>query len=71
MAHLRRQKLLRIFMTAPLLLQAAAGWAASSAGAAPVYSAEQNSAVQASSTESPLPVFELHSGFWGNLHHFL
>ena len=26
---------------------------------------------QSSATESPLPVFELHSGFWVNLHHFL
>lgn len=26
---------------------------------------------QSSETESPLPVFELHSGFWVNLHHFL
>jgi hypothetical protein len=28
-------------------------------------------AQQSSATESPLPVFELHSGFWLNLHHFL
>jgi hypothetical protein len=26
---------------------------------------------QASGTETPLPVFEMHSGFWVNLHHFL
>jgi hypothetical protein len=33
----------------------------------PAYPAKQ----QPSGTESPLPVFELHSGFWVNLHHFL
>lgn len=34
---------------------------------------EQQLAVtgQSSGVESPLPVFEMHSGFWVNLHHFL
>src|SRR5579864_2462978 len=71
MPPLRRQSFLRIFMTAPLFLLAAAGWAASSASAAPVYGARQSSITQSSGTESPLPVFEMHSGFWVNLHHFL
>ena len=71
MPSLRRHKVLRIFMTAPLLLPAATGWAASSPGAAPVYGAPQSSITQSSGTESPLPVFEMHSGFWVNLHHFL
>ncbi|HXR10478.1 MAG TPA: hypothetical protein VN792_06855, partial [Candidatus Acidoferrales bacterium] len=53
------------------MLLAATGWAASSAGAAPVYGAQQSSITQSSGTESPLPVFEMHSGFWVNLHHFL
>jgi len=33
--------------------------------------AEPPEAGQFSPAESPLPVFELHSGFWVNLHHFL
>jgi hypothetical protein len=39
-----------------------------SAGAAP---ASRASPAAAQEAESPLPVFELHSGFWVNLHHFL
>lgn len=31
----------------------------------------QTSAQQAAETDSPLPIFEMHSGFWINLHHFL
>src|SRR5271167_2928140 len=71
MPPLRRHRFLRIFMTAPLFVLAATGWAAASAGAAPVYGAQQSSITQSSGTESPLPVFEMHSGFWVNLHHFL
>jgi hypothetical protein len=71
MAPFRRKSVLRIVVTAPLLLLAAAGWAASPAGAARVYSAKQATTTQTSGTESPLPVFEMHSGFWVNLHHFL
>jgi hypothetical protein len=71
MAPFRGNNLLRIFVTLPLLPLAAAGWAASSAGAAPAYSAKQATTTQTSGTESPLPVFEMHSGFWVNLHHFL
>src|SRR6202051_4692927 len=71
MAPFRRNSLLRIFVTLPLLPLAAAGWAASSAGAAPAYSMKQATTTQTSGTESPLPVFEMHSGFWVNLHHFL
>ena len=39
----------------------------------PMGAAESRQAVtgQASGVESPLPVFEMHSGFWVNLHHFL
>src|SRR5512135_2610618 len=70
MPSLGRHTFLRIFMTAPLLLLAATGWAALSAGAAPAYSAQQSVTGQ-SGLESPLPVFEMHSGFWVNLHHFL
>ena len=71
MAPLRCHKLLRIFLSAPLLLPASASWAASSADAASAYSAQQATGTQTSGAESPLPVFEMHSGFWVNLHHFL
>jgi len=40
--------------------------------AAEIPNAEKQASLQQSSgTDSPLPVFELHSGFWMNLHHFL
>ena len=71
MASLRPHRLLRISLAAPLLLQAAC-WAAPCAEAAPAYAARYAAtAQQTSGTESPLPVFEMHSGFWVNLHHFL
>src|ERR1700731_5498360 len=54
--------------TAALVLLAAGLWAIPSAWAAPAYRAKGPPAQE---TESPLPVFELHSGFWVNLHHFL
>ncbi len=62
MPRFRRARL-RIFCVAPLLLTAAASVAASPA--------TQNTAVQGSNVDTPLPIFELHSGFWVNLHHFL
>ena len=71
MPSLRCHRLLRIFVITPLLLLATAGSAESYAAAAPVYRAMQRESVQSSNTESPLPVFEMHSGFWVNLHHFL
>jgi hypothetical protein len=71
MALLRRRMFLRISMIAPLLLLPAAGWPASPIGAQSNYDAGQNPTTQSSGTESPLPVFEMHSGFWVNLHHFL
>jgi hypothetical protein len=44
---------------------------APSANAFPAYRVAQPPTPQAYGTESPLPVFEMHSGFWVNLHHFL
>ena len=70
MPSLRRHTLLRILMTAATLLPAAAA-SAGAAGQAQVYSSNQSSTTQTSGPESPLPVFEMHSGFWVNLHHFL
>jgi hypothetical protein len=48
-------------------------WAATAgfASAAPDAAIRQSGSVQSSSTASPNPVFEMHSGFWVNLHHFL
>ena len=71
MPSLRREGFLRRISTAPLLLLAAAACASWAAVAAPVYGAKQSTAAQTSAPESPLPVFEMHSGFWVNLHHFL
>jgi hypothetical protein len=71
MAPALRPKFLRIVLAAPLLLPAATGWAASSPGAAAISTANPTTTAQISVTESPLPVFEMHSGFWVNLHHFL
>lgn len=71
MAPFRRSKFFRIVLTAPLSLAAATGWTASSAGAAAIPGANPTTTAQISVTESPLPVFEMHSGFWVNLHHFL
>jgi hypothetical protein len=42
-----------------------------SAAAELAYGEKQASVQQSPGAESPLPVFELHSGFWINLHHFL
>ncbi len=41
------------------------------AAASRVHALKYPAAQQNSEQESPLPVFELHSGFWINLHHFL
>ena len=58
---------------ASLSLVAATGQAESSRKSALAYPLSQSGAVQgqAAGTESSLPVFEVHSGFWLNLHHFL
>jgi hypothetical protein len=53
------------------VLLAAGSCAESSVCAAQADRAEQTARQQSSGTESSLPVFELHSGFWVNLHHFL
>lgn len=71
MPPLRRHKFLRMALTALLLLPAATLWSPSSARAASASIANQSITTQTSAPESPLPVFEMHSGFWANLHHFL
>ena len=60
----------RILLTMPLLLVAPAARAAPSAEMLS-YRENLRATAQTSATESPLPVFEMHSGFWVNLHHFL
>jgi hypothetical protein len=66
-----RDRSLSAAAVAALILLAAGNSAESSLRGAfarrPADSAEQ----QSTATESPLPVFEFHSGFWVNLHHFL
>jgi len=61
----------RIFLTALLLVPAATIAAESFAAEALAAPAARQSATQSSGPESPLPVFEMHSDFWVNLHHFL
>ena len=41
------------------------------AAAVPAYLSEPPAKAQTNGADFPLPVFELHSGFWVNLHHFL
>src|ERR1700722_13246466 len=60
MPLLRSHRLLQIFLTVPLLLAAAANTCAA-----------QQAVTGQSGPEFQLPVFEMHSGFWVNLHHFL
>src|SRR5580700_8823436 len=72
MPLLRRDKFLRIVLAAPLLLAGAKALAAQAPQVSPLRGNIQLAAAQTfSSTESPLPIFEMHSGFWVNLHHFL
>lgn len=71
MTPLLRDRSRRNATFAALVLLAAGTWAKSSVCAAQAGRAEQLARQQSSGTESPLPVFELHSGFWVNLHHFL
>jgi len=59
-----------MLLTVPLLVVAATAAAASS-GEIAAYRANLPGTAQTPAMESPLPVFEMHSGFWVNLHHFL
>jgi hypothetical protein len=54
-----------------LLLFSVAAPASSSAASTQGYRLKLRAAGQFPEQESPLPVFEMHSGFWINLHHFL
>ena len=60
-----------IFAIRALVLLAVLSSAQTSLRAAPAGRLAQVSGQESSAIESPLPVFELHSGFWVNLHHFL
>jgi hypothetical protein len=66
----RRHVSARILLTALALLVAAGAGAASPAETF-VYPGNLTATTQTAVMESPLPVFEMHSGFWVNLHHFL
>jgi hypothetical protein len=62
----------RPMLAAALLLPFITAGAAASFAESPGGSkARQSVTGQSSGTETPLPVFEMHSGFWVNLHHFL
>jgi hypothetical protein len=60
-----------MFVAALLLLCVAAASATASAESRHANEPRQSVAAQSSGNETPLPVFEMHSGFWVNLHHFL
>jgi len=60
-----------MLVAALLLLCVAAASATAYAESRRANEARQSVTAQASGTETPLPVFEMHSGFWVNLHHFL
>jgi len=70
MSLLQRHESLRLFLFAALLLAPAATGAAALAGASRA-PAPQQAVTGQSGPETPVPVFEMHSGFWVNLHHFL
>jgi hypothetical protein len=59
----------RVAVASGLLASAAS--LAAHARPAPASRSGRGALQQASGTDSPLPVFEFHSGFWVNLHHFL
>lgn len=75
MASLFRHRARRLTAHAAFLCVAAGLWTAppicAEPAAASARSQEKQYGTQSSGTESPLPVFEFHSGFWVNLHHFL
>jgi hypothetical protein len=66
-----RDRSRRAAAIAALILFAAGNSTESSLRAAPARPPAHPTKQQSSGTESPLPVFEFHSGFWVNLHHFL
>ena len=67
--HRRRLKF--AWIAALVCLAALRGAALSAAARVPGAAGPGPQQQQNSGTDSPLPVFELHSGFWVNLHHFL
>jgi hypothetical protein len=69
MNSLPHDKCLRTIALAPLALLVFGSFSDSFAQTVPAYRANQTS--PANGVESQLPVFEVHSGFWVNLHHFL
>ena len=61
----------RAAIISAMLVFVFSGCAQSFAGDSSARGLEPPGPQQSSGTDSPLPVFELHSGFWVNLHHFL
>src|SRR5580692_2322142 len=60
-----------MFVAALLLPLVVGASGAASAESRHANEPRQSVTAQSSGTETPLPVFEMHSGFWVNLHHFL
>jgi hypothetical protein len=67
----RRHVWLPIATAASLLPLAAAAGPAASSAPAQTYSSNRQAVTGSSGLEATVPVFEMHSGFWVNLHHFL
>ena len=68
----RRHVWLRIASSASLLsFTAAAAAPAASSAPAQTYSSYPQAVTGSSGPENNVPVFEMHGGFWVNLHHFL
>ena len=70
-AYHHRERLSKLATILLSLFAAAATLAVPSSAAPPARALRQSIVGQSPGTESPLPVFEMHSGFWVNLHHFL
>jgi hypothetical protein len=71
MMLLHRHRHNRAVSIMALLLLSAAAPATSSSASTRSYRLKLRAAQQIPEQETPLPVFEMHSGFWINLHHFL
>ena len=72
--HLRHVYLLRVVWIAAAMFAAATGSASAARatdGRAALTIAGQATSQAPPPPAAPLPIFEMHSGFWSNLHHFL
>jgi hypothetical protein len=72
---LRRRQFLRIACTVAATFVAAtvraSSYSPTYSSVATPYFAAQSTPPTTTAASAPLPIFEMHSGFWSNLHHFL